>query len=337
MDRNALASEVQRNLGYFQRQWQAFCDRVERYAADMELQSRAALLDYEKRAKVDYEALGKKWRSSTKADWERETSGPQKGPLEDVINAAYAEGAPGPNYFWAQREDFAWLNVLTSLNTCFWCKPKVQNLLPWVTLAPASNVHKRQTKKWATPQDRNKYAITLKLTEDEHLLCDCAVLSIVHDNWNLGSGEGRIFSDTAYTGRYFERDKFCRMVWGTSKTEGADGRLERMWDRVKTEQELRLSLGKGAAKIHEEPATTLENFMKDSCRGTVKDSQVTRYKKALFDAARRDNIELPPLARKWKAGQSKYYSIDALRRAWPVYRQQLPQLPNLEPSQPPTE
>ena len=232
-----IINDVQRNLGHFQGQWQAFCDRVERYAADVEAQSLAALKNYEERAKVDYEVLGKKWRSSTKADWERETSGPQKGPLEDVINAAYAEGAPGPNYFWAQREDFEWLNTLTSLDTCFWCKPKVQNLLPWVTLAPASNVHKRQTKKWATPQDRNKYAITLKLTEDEHLLCDCAVLSIVHDNWNLGSGEGRIFSDTAYTGRYFERDKFCRMVWGTSKTEGADGRLERMWDRVKTNLE----------------------------------------------------------------------------------------------------
>ena len=85
--------------------------------------------------------------------------------------------------------------------------------------------------------------------------------------------------------------------------------------------------GQDEGTVGNTPVTLIE-FMKKFCTplsNILLDSRL----KALQSAARRDEIELPKHEGKWKSGQSKKYRPTALVKAWPKYREKLPNLPEL--------
>ncbi len=85
----------------------------------------------------------------------------------------------------------------------------------------------------------------------------------------------------------------------------------------------------GSAATVDTP-TTLDEFMTVFCTPLSKNLRDSR-RQSLQSAARRGVIRLPESEGKWKRGQSKKYRPSALMKAWPKYRQDLPNLPELKP------
>ncbi len=82
-------------------------------------------------------------------------------------------------------------------------------------------------------------------------------------------------------------------------------------------------------EINDTPVT-LREFMGMFCQLLEKNLRESRVK-ALQSASRRGVISLPKHVGHWKSGQSKKYSPHALVKAWPKYREELPNLPDLKP------
>ncbi len=83
-------------------------------------------------------------------------------------------------------------------------------------------------------------------------------------------------------------------------------------------------------EVNDTPVT-LREFMEIFCAPklmkNLRDSRV----KALQSKARRRGIELPEVEGEYTQGQSKKYRPLALVKAWPKYRESLPNLPELKP------
>ena len=51
-------------------------------------------------------------------------------------------------------------------------------------------------------------------SDAERLLCDCALLSILHDEGGrLTKLDKKIYRHETYTGKYFQRNQFCEALW----------------------------------------------------------------------------------------------------------------------------
>ena len=76
---------------------------------------------------------------------------------------------------------------------------------------------------------------------------------------------------------------------------------------------------------------TLRGFMRLFCKPLSKNLSDSRIR-SLQSAARRGEVQLPRYEGNWKPGQSKKYRPSALIKAWPDYRNILPNLPELKRS-----
>lgn len=76
---------------------------------------------------------------------------------------------------------------------------------------------------------------------------------------------------------------------------------------------------------------SLRGFMKLFCT-PLSDNLLDSRAKSLLKAAKGRGVNLPKVEGDWKRGQSKKYRPTALMKAWPGYRDKLPNLPELKQS-----
>ena len=195
MDRDDIIQVVQADLDHYQKQWEAFCERIETYAADLESQSRAALKDYEDRAGVNYEPVGTKGRKRTKTRRKPQPEGPTIGPLEAVIEAAYTQGAPESRLLLGTARGFRLAECLDEPELLLLAETRQDEPAACGLRSPRRPMSESAGRRNGSARRTDAGTVSLSdLTGEEQLLCDCAVLSIVHDyDPTLGAGDGRIF------------------------------------------------------------------------------------------------------------------------------------------------
>ncbi len=76
------------------------------------------------------------------------------------------------------------------------------------------------------------------IKDEERLLCDCALLTTLHDS-QVPPREPHIRSSGAYQEQYFKCDDFWRHLQGKLSAMDERGELQRAWDRVKVDLERR--------------------------------------------------------------------------------------------------
>ena len=112
---------------------------------------------------------------------------------------------------------------------------------------------------------------------------------------------------------------------------------------VVTQTQTALSMAPSDAAINAPPATpiaddpvTLVDFMRKYCQDGDKMSPsiLDSRRNSIHNAAQLGTIALPDNVGKWKTGKSKYYRPSDLAELWDEYRNELPNLPLLKPTDP---
>jgi len=215
-----IVNTVHKHIPFFRDYWEKFCRMVEDYGEHVEKCRNDPACEYKKGRKalvVEFEAI-QKARDEAEGSGKSQDVKKLKRKIDKMvekINSLPPSQPPEPGSVRYDCENFQYLPN-DEPGAFFWLRTGPVNPLLWFGLFGNSGTQPPPT------------------NEEEHLVFNCAKLSVVHDiGGDLSPGDERIFyRKNQYKGKYFRRDDFCWDLWYKMQTPEGLAEVERALDRV---------------------------------------------------------------------------------------------------------
>lgn len=237
MDKSEIIKLIQGNIPPFHKQFQTFCDMVEKYGAFVDKCRQDPACKYDKAKALEYDKkedklcrrrreLKEKYGQITeKLDNPRcdktkllsqqaELQDQQRQLMNEIAGLGEPVEPPEPGFILCDNNELRFLNI--SDRELFWIKPDMLNPLSrLLDVFPSGDISPIET-----------------------FLFNCVLLSVLHDEGcNLFATDMRVYRHKTYGGTYFKRDKFCEYLWSKLKDDQGDqeDRIERAFENVKAQ------------------------------------------------------------------------------------------------------